>query len=241
MAGIHSWKQSIAPADIALAALASASGMMDVASFLALGNVFTSAMTGNTALLGIALTQGRMSSAAHSSAALVGFMAGASFAAAIALQMRSQRYRELEVIRPLLLAEILCLAAFAVLSSLAGGPGETVVLYWLILLSAVGMGIQGVAARCLNSPGINTIVFTSTLISIVTSLTTAVTRWPAAGGIDPDTKRQIAMLFAYAFGAVLAGLLIGPALLILAWIPLAALLIGFACCEAAATADRNSG
>ena len=31
---------------------------MDVASFVALGNVFTSAMTGNTALLGIAVSHG---------------------------------------------------------------------------------------------------------------------------------------------------------------------------------------
>ena len=70
--------------------------------------------------------------------------------------------------RPLLLLlEMCCLTAFAAVLSFGGPPGESLIMYWLILLSSVGMGIQGVAARHIRSPGINRIVFTSTLISIV--------------------------------------------------------------------------
>jgi uncharacterized membrane protein YoaK (UPF0700 family) len=45
--------------DLTLALLAFASGTTDVLSFLALSGVFTSAMTGNTALLGLAAGQGQ--------------------------------------------------------------------------------------------------------------------------------------------------------------------------------------
>src|SRR5215475_13863369 len=66
----------LAAMGLVLTALAMASGVTDVASFVTLGNVFTSAMTGNAALLGIALSQGRTLLALHSFAALVGFTAG---------------------------------------------------------------------------------------------------------------------------------------------------------------------
>lgn len=59
MTEVGSWRERIAIIDLALTALALASGVTDVAAFLTLGDVFTSAMTGNTALLGVALSQGR--------------------------------------------------------------------------------------------------------------------------------------------------------------------------------------
>jgi uncharacterized membrane protein YoaK (UPF0700 family) len=46
----------------------------------------------------------------------------------------------------------------------------------LILLSAAGMGIQSVAARRINLPGIPTVVFTSTLTSIVMAATETILR-----------------------------------------------------------------
>jgi uncharacterized membrane protein YoaK (UPF0700 family) len=86
MIGRGSWRQRIAIIDVALAALTLGSGVTDVAAFLTLGDVFTSAMTGNTALLGIALSQGRILSATHSFSALLGFAVGASLGAATGLQ-----------------------------------------------------------------------------------------------------------------------------------------------------------
>src|SRR5436309_2152018 len=176
MAGRGSWRERIEIIDLALTALVLASGVTDVASFLALGDVFTSAMTGNTALLGIALSQGRLLSATHSFSALLGFMLGAALAAAMYPREQRGRPGSVAVIRPLLWIEICCLGLFAALLTLVGRPGESLALYALILLSAVGMGVQGVAARHINSPGINTIVFTSTLVSIVISLTDTVMR-----------------------------------------------------------------
>jgi uncharacterized membrane protein YoaK (UPF0700 family) len=221
----HPSTERIAILDVGLAALAMASGVTDVTTFLSLGDVFTSAMTGNTALLGIALSQGRIVSAAHSLSALLGFALGALLAAAINLRQRENGVGALDVLRWLLLIEICCLGAFAAILTWTGPPPETAILYALILLSAIGMGLQGVAARQINSPGINTIVFTSTLISIVVS---------QRSNVHPDTKRQIGMFLAYAFGAIVAGILAGLALSLLAWIPMLAVIAGLGCCSAAA-------
>jgi len=228
----RSWTERIAILDLGLAALAMASGVTDVTAFLSLGDVFTSAMTGNTALLGIALSQGRLVSATHSVAALIGFSLGALLGAAMNIRRRQSNAAVLEVVRLLLLTEICCLGVFAAILTSTGPPPESAVLYALILLSAVGMGLQGVAARQINSPGVNTIVFTSTLINIVISLTGTFMRGSETRSVHPDTKRQIGMFLAYAFGAILAGVLAGPALSLLAWIPMVAVVLALGCCMA---------
>jgi uncharacterized membrane protein YoaK (UPF0700 family) len=240
MTEVGSVRERIAIIDVALTALALASGVTDVAAFLTLGDVFTSAMTGNTALLGIALSQGRILSATHSVSALLGFALGAFFATAICLSNAPNKADDLSGIRPLLLVEILCLAVFATLLTIVGRPVESGLLYGLILLSAIGMGVQGVATRQISSPGINTIVFTSTLLSIVISLTGALLRRPGGERVPFQTKRQISIFLAYGFGAVLAGMLAGPGLRVLAWVPMVAVLVALGCCEAAAKAARNS-
>jgi uncharacterized membrane protein YoaK (UPF0700 family) len=227
--------------EFALTALVLGSGVTDVATFLTLGKVFCSAMTGNTALLGIALSQGDVLSATHSLAALVGFIAGAAAAAAIYLRRQLQPSRSLEVIRPLLWIEISCLTGFAVILSFMGPPGETTALYGLILLSAIGMGIQGVAARHINATGINTIVFTSTIINIVFDLAGTFMKRSAAGRLHSDTKRQIGMFLAYGIGALLAGILAGPALRVLAWVPVLTVVAALLCCLVAGRAERARG
>lgn len=215
---------------LVLTALAMASGVTDVATFVTLGNVFTSAMTGNTALLGIALSQGRTLLALHSFAALVGFTAGVLLGTVLSLQIPASWRRGGTVIKFLLLTELIFLASFATTLSLLGPPAEGLVLYALILLSSIGMGTQGVVARCIKSPGINTIVFTSTLVNIVMSLTRRLTRRSEGHGVPSETKRQILAFLAYGFGAVFAGLLVGPALSIVAWIPALAVLTALGSC-----------
>jgi uncharacterized membrane protein YoaK (UPF0700 family) len=235
---IFSSGKRIGITDFALTALVLGSGVMDIATFLTLGNVFTSAMTGNTALLGIALSQRNVLSATHSLAALVGFIAGAAAAAQIYLRRAPQPSRSLKAIRPLLWIESCCLTGFAAVLSFMGPPGETIVLYGLILLSAIGMGIQGVAARHINATGINTIVFTSTIINIVFDMTGTFMKRSADRQLHSDTKRQIGMFLAYGIGALLAGLLAGPAIRVLAWIPMLAVVAALLCCQVAVRAER---
>ena len=226
--------EQIAILDVGLAALAAASGMTDVTTFLALGDVFTSAMTGNAALLGIALSQGRIVPAMHSLCALLGFAFGASLGAAITLRKGKDSAAQIGVVRLLLRMELCCLGSFAAILTFTGPPPESALLYGLILLSAIGMGLQGIAARQINAPGINTIVFTSTLISIVISLTGTFMGRSESRSLHPDTKRQIAMFLAYALGAIVAGILVGSLLSLLAWLPMLAVMAALGCC---ATAD----
>jgi uncharacterized membrane protein YoaK (UPF0700 family) len=219
---------------LVLTALAIASGVTDVATFVTLGNVFTSAMTGNTALLGIALSQGRILPAVHSLLALLGFTAGVMLGAVVSRRMRANGQGGATVTRSLLLMELVFMTIFAATLSLLGSPAEALALYALILLSSIGMGVQGVVAKSINFPGINTIVFTSTLVTIVMSLTNRLTG-PSEGNImHSETKGQIGVFLAYGLGAVLAGVLVDPALSVVAWIPTFAVLTALGCCAAPA-------
>ncbi len=66
-------------------ALTFASGAMDVASFTRLGNVFTSVMTGNIVLWGLAVARGSLALASHTAVAVVGYVAGVAAGSGIAV------------------------------------------------------------------------------------------------------------------------------------------------------------
>lgn len=230
MTDINSSGERLDVRDIALALLALASGSTDVTAFLKLGNVFTSAMTGNTALLGIAIGHGSLAAASQSFSALVGFILGAAAATAIG-DLRGDRIPLPSVLRRLLLLEALFLGGFAAAWSLIGHPVEGVALYGLIMASAAGMGIQSVVARKINAPGISTIVFTTTLTSIVMSVTGTVVRRSDRATLAFSTKRQIGIFLAYGFGVVLAGALDWSGVGLVVWIPLAVVLCSLGCYE----------
>jgi uncharacterized membrane protein YoaK (UPF0700 family) len=220
--------ERLTPADAGLALLAFASGSSDAIAFLTLGNTFTSAMTGNTALLGIALSQGRIADAALGFSALGGFVVGAVLAAAVSENRAG--LATARALRPLYAVEALCLVGFAFLWSFAGHPIEGRLLFGLIVLSAAAMGIQSVVARRINAPGITTIVFTSTLVSIILSVVGAIVR-RARPVVGFAVRRQAAIFVTYAVGATAGGVLTGRDLAWVAFLPLAALLGAFACGE----------
>lgn len=212
------------------ALLATASGSSDVIAFLLLGNVFASAMTGNTALLGIAISEGDMLAAAKPLTPLVGFIMGATFASVIYNPSDSVA-RKYAILRILLLLELLCLAAFAAAWQLVEVSTEGVASYGLIFLCSFGMGVQGIAAKVLKVPGVNTIVFTSTLASIVLSVTEIVLRRNNRVDFRSATRVQVAVFVAYVAGAVFAGWLHWCDFAWLAFIPAAAVIFALGCYE----------
>jgi uncharacterized membrane protein YoaK (UPF0700 family) len=220
--------ERLTPADVGLALLALASGSSDAVAFLTFGNVFTSAMTGNTALLGIAVSRGQVSDALLGLLALTGFIVGAATAVAV-----SEYRGELGLtrgLRPLFALEAVYLACFALVWATSHNPPEGTPVFALIVLSSAAMGIQSVAARKINAPGINTIVFTSTLVSIITSITSAVVR-RARPLIGFATRRQIGIFVTYAIGVIIAGVLTRHELAWVALLPLVSVVGAFACCE----------
>jgi uncharacterized membrane protein YoaK (UPF0700 family) len=221
-------------ADLGLGLMAIAAGSSDALAYLALGNVFTSAMTGNTVLLCIALGQGRTAAALQSFAAFAAFIAGAALAAALA--RRPVARENVPRLMPLFLLEIAFLAAFVAVWFAADRAAESA-RYLLIVLSALAMGVQGVAARQINVPQVNTIVFTTTIVSVVAACTQALLR---ASTVPFETRRQIGILLVYAAGAVLMAVLIAHETGVYVWLPLVAVIGAFACYEVARRAHRRS-
>jgi len=214
--------------DLGLALLALASGSTDVMAFLTLGSIFTSAMTGNMALLAIAVGQGRLVSALLSFLALVGFVLGVVVGTAIYDPSKTSAR---SVLRPLCILELACLGAFALTWHLVDRSLASPGLDTLILLSATAMGIQGVIARHINAPGINTIVFTSTLVAIVMSVTGALARPSLHPPVRIRTARQIGIFLAYGLGGLLAAILISRDTGIIQWVPLLAVAGAVSCFE----------
>jgi uncharacterized membrane protein YoaK (UPF0700 family) len=205
--------------DATLALLTFVSSITDVLSFLALTNVFASGMTGNMALLGIAAGQGQILTAAHPACALAGFVLGVACGT---LLSRTASHRV--GLMGLLVLEALCLGAFCAIWFAVEHSAEDAV-YVLIALSATGMGIQAVAARRINVPGLPTVVFTTTLTNIVMAATDAVMR---RAPLSFDTKRMIGIFLVYLAGATLAGALASRHLDVLAVLPLVAVVSALA-------------
>ena len=220
--------ERLSSTDLGLALLALASGSTDVMAFLTLGNIFTSAMTGNMALLAIAVGQGRLVTALLSFLALVGFIFGVAVGTAI---YNPGKASARSVLRPLCILELACLAAFALTWHLVDRSLASAGLDALILLSATAMGIQGVIARHINAPGINTIVFTSTLVAIVMSVTGALARPSLHPPVRLRTARQIVIFLAYGLGGLLAAILIARDTGVAQWVPLIAVAGAVLCFE----------
>ena len=187
-----------------------ASGCMDIISYRELGQVFTSAMTGNAALLGLDLGQGNISATARNLAAFVGFLIGLTLGAALLRCNGRTPGRRLAATSILLIEEAL-LVLFVALWHFGAGPSSDGMLYGLILLSAIAMGAQSVAAHNIGVAGVTTTYFTGTLTSIVVGLVgrghprrrSAEAKRPAR-----SVKWPVLAFVAYVAGAGISGLLL---------------------------------
>ena len=188
------------PREYILALTAFTAGSVDVISFVRLGGVLGSAMTGNLAFLGLYAAFGRFGSAFGSLIALLGFMLGA---AAGNLTTRGLAARP--AIGRLLGAETILLAGAAVLWLLRPQRSGYLAVDTLILTLSIAMGMQSICGKRINLSSIPTVVFTSTLTNIVIGLTES---FAARRAPEADTKRQLVSLALYFIGALTAGLLI---------------------------------
>ncbi len=217
-----------APSHLGLAFMALSSGSLDVIAFLLLGHVFASAMTGNAALLGIALSDGNWLSASQPATALLGFIAGASFAS-ILFDPKQVSARRASIIRTLLVIEAGCLVVFAILWMATNHPPASAAHYTLILVCSFAMGIQGIAAKYIHAPGLNTIVFTSTLVAIVSATVQLLLGRETGAELKSETRFQASVFAAYGIGAVIAGLLYWSGFAYLMWLPAVAVIASIVC------------
>lgn len=182
-------------------------GAVDVTSFLALGNVFSSVVTGDMVLLGAAAGTGRPELAVHSGVALAGYLVGVLAGAPLAGRRPHGSGTWPPSVTVTLAAELVILLAFSAGWELAGthpsGGGQLA----LVAVLAAAMGLQAAAVRRLGQ--MSTTYLTSTLTALVAGLVT---------GSKPDgMARSLGVLATLIIGAVVASVLLEEAR---AWVPL---------------------
>jgi uncharacterized membrane protein YoaK (UPF0700 family) len=184
-------------------------GSADAAGFMGLGHVFTSNMTGNVVLFGVAVGQAHVSDAAHSLYVLAIFLTGAYLGAWLSHGIDEKDWPRI-VVR-LLGLEALLLTSFAIYWSLLAPRSREGFAYPLMTLLALAMGLQSAAMYRLNVPGVATTAVTGTLTSLVGTVV-KVFKTPATLGPQVDSGRtkvlfQALVVALYGGGAMVSGLL----------------------------------
>jgi uncharacterized membrane protein YoaK (UPF0700 family) len=187
--------------------LAFGAGVVNVTSFLALGKVFSSVITGNLVVLGMAAANVQPGLALRSGLALAGYSAGVLIGAPIAARGRRQVW---PVGTTAALCAELCLLLVFTIGWEAGRhqPGWRLA---LLILLAAAMGVQSAAVRRLGT--ISATYLTGTLTGVLTGMITA--------NRQAGHWRDVAVLVALATGAGAGAALIRLAP---AWLPVLTLL-----------------
>jgi uncharacterized membrane protein YoaK (UPF0700 family) len=145
-------------------------GLVDAFSYLVLGHVFVANMTGNVVFLGFALAGAPGFSIGASAAALVAFGGGAVVGGRIGNRLGQHRGHHLAGAATV---QGFLVAVAVVLAAVHGQPVPVGLRYPLIVVLALGMGIQNATARKLAVPDLTTTVLTQTITGIAADSTTA--------------------------------------------------------------------
>ena len=155
---------------LALATLTVASGCLDVTAFSRLGGAFASVMTSNLVFVAVAAARSDATLAAHSGAALGGYVLGVAAGSALAAPSGNSDRLGALPLSTLLTLECAVLAVVAgwwfALGANPNGWQQLV----LLAVAALAMGLQGAVARDLGNPRAGTTYLTGTLTGVVSAL-----------------------------------------------------------------------
>jgi uncharacterized membrane protein YoaK (UPF0700 family) len=197
--------------DVLLVVLTLTTGALDAVTFVRLGKVFSSVITGNLALLGIAAGNQQAALAQDAGLALAGYAAGVMLGALIAGTPEPSQPVWPARVSYALATETGLLVAFSGEWLAARGHPDGGSRLALLLLAAAAMGLQSATVRRLGQ--ISTTYLTSTLTALFTGL--ALRRMPEG------TRRSTAILVTAVGGACLGTL---AALNAPDWVPAAVLI-----------------
>ena len=183
---------------VALAALAMASGSLDVTAFLRLGGLFASIMTSNLIFVGLAAVKAEATLAEHCVTALACYVVGVGAGSSIARPSGEESRIGTSRLSLLLTGEAALLAAYAAWWIADGASPAGWQQVTLLGAVALAMGLQGAAARLLGDPAAGTTYLTGSLTGMATAVMTG--RRPDAGA-------------AFAIAGVVVGAAAGAALL----------------------------
>jgi uncharacterized membrane protein YoaK (UPF0700 family) len=210
-------------------ALTFGSGSADVASFTRLGSVFTSVMTGNIVLWGLAVARGSLTLASHTAVAVGGYIAGVAVGTWVAHGARgassgssgSSDTSDTDGVLPghvlwVLLGELTLLAGFAVGWEASGASPAGWAQFCLLATLAAAMGVQSSAVNDMGIAQVSTTYLTGTLTGLVSSLV-------QPGQNTPHGIRRFGVLIGLVAGASLCGMFVATAADVVPALPLAAL------------------
>jgi uncharacterized membrane protein YoaK (UPF0700 family) len=181
---------------VLLVILTLGTGAIDAATFLRLGKVFSSVITGNLALLGLAAGQRDAALATNGGLALAGYAVGVAFASILAGTPERGQPVWPRKVTAALAAELGVLVAFAALWLVSGSDRGTAARLSLLILSSAAMGMQSATVRRLGQ--MSTTYLTSTLTGLITGLVTR--------DLPSEWERGVGVIVAIVAGAVLGAL-----------------------------------
>lgn len=147
-------------------------GAVDALSFMALGDVFTSVMTANLALLGLSVGSDDFTLAGHVAVALAGYVCGVLLGSGIAALDSARRPPRAGGARLALAAELLLVCGFLGGWLAVGGRPSDGAQLGLLATAAVAMGCQSGVIRTAGTPTMSTTYLTGTLTGILAELVT---------------------------------------------------------------------
>jgi uncharacterized membrane protein YoaK (UPF0700 family) len=201
--------------DLLLVGLTFSSGAIDAISFLALGKVFTSFMTGNVVFLGLRVAGAGGPDIWRAPVALVAFAAGAFVATRIVGASKGFGVWPRRVSVALGLTLVLQAVFLAVWITTSGRPG-TGSSAVLTALMALAMGAQSGAIMALAVEGVFTTAATATVMFLMRDVAAR------SGSTAADRARLGGVLLALFAGATAGGLLLVHARTYAPALPLAA-------------------
>lgn len=181
--------------------LSATTGLVDAASVLGLGKVFTANMTGNVVFLGFAAAGAPGFTVAPFVIALITFMLGAAIAGRI-----GKAHADLPLRRWLMRAAIVETLLLWIAAAVALGldvPSQTprLSVFAIIALTAIAMGFRNATVRQLKVPDLTTTVLTLTITGIAADS-------KLAGGSGGSLGRRLGAIASIFAGAVAGALLV---------------------------------
>ncbi|CAN5372170.1 hypothetical protein BH09PSE3_BH09PSE3_23480 [soil metagenome] len=176
-------------------------GLVDAASVLGLGKVFTANMTGNVVFLGFAASGIPGFKAAPFIVAIVSFMVGALIAGRTAKANAVRAERRWLLTSAIIEAILLWIAAIIALGFDVASQTPGTHLYAIIALTGTTMGYRNASIRQLKVADLTTTVLTLTITGLSADSS-------AAGGGNPNWQRRVAAVLAIFIGAALGAYLL---------------------------------
>jgi uncharacterized membrane protein YoaK (UPF0700 family) len=190
------------PLSRALLALTFTTGLVDAASYLGLGHVFTANMTGNVVLLGFGIAGGNGLPVIAPLVSLAAFLLGSGAGGALAVKLGDRHKMHVSYA---LTIEAGLIAVAAIIAAVATVHAGTVTAGIVIALLAFAMGVRNATIRRIGVADLTTTVLTMTLTGLAADS-------PLAGGTGRGSTRRVAAVVSMLVGALVGALLLKSSL-----------------------------